>query len=261
MDPRPYLSDPHVLGVFLTGSRVAGTGDEASDWDIVVLTDGPVSDELRDQVAASSNPTHLDRAPGHFGDGDCWRAGGQDVDVMFWDYEWIYGSLEAVITRHQVSEGYSTAHWMTVATWTELGVSEAGAERVAALNELAATPLDDELAWRIIDHNYRLIRPVLFSYEAQIAKAAERGDIVSLNHRIAALLASWFDIVFAANKVLHPGEKRLLDRLAEVDHPAQSEEDIRALCGLDVSRVGPFIDSLEEWLDAQGLRRSTPVMR
>jgi hypothetical protein len=37
-----------------------------------------------------------------------------------------------------------------------------------------------------------------------------RGDAVSVNHRAAAFLASAFDVIFALNRVLHPGEKRLV---------------------------------------------------
>ncbi len=45
----------------------------------------------------------------------------------------------------------------------------------------------------------------------QIEKACQRKDLISLNHRVAALLASYFDVIFALNRVLHPGEKRLME--------------------------------------------------
>lgn len=45
------------------------------------------------------------------------------------------------------------------------------------------------------------------SYDRQIKKAQERGDIVSVNHRITAFLESYFDVIFALNRQTHPGEK------------------------------------------------------
>ena len=50
---------------------------------------------------------------------------------------------------------------------------------------------------------------MLPSFDMQIKKAENRGDLVSVNHRVAEFLASYFDIIFALNDMTHPGEKRM----------------------------------------------------
>lgn len=60
--------------------------------------------------------------------------------------------------------------------------------------------------------NHPLLRDTAFSYLHQLEAAVRRGDAVSVQHRSAALLSSYFDVLFAANRVPHPGEKRLVER-------------------------------------------------
>ena len=69
----------------------------------------------------------------------------------------------------------------------------------------------ESLRQNIISKNMEMLHGVIASYDAQIINAYQRGDFVSVNHRISAYLASYFDIIFALNKMYHPGEKRLVE--------------------------------------------------
>ena len=83
----------------------------------------------------------------------------------------------------------------------------------------------------IIAHNHPVLRTIMPSYLHQIESAVRRNDIVSINHRLAALLASYFDIVFACNRILHPGEKRIIATIKKECSlvPESLEEDVNAV--------------------------------
>ena len=72
----------------------------------------------------------------------------------------------------------------------------------------------EPLRRNIVELNYPYLRDHPYSFRHQLAQAIARHDAVSVNHRLAAWLASYVDIVFAVNRVLHPGEKRILEFLA-----------------------------------------------
>ena len=67
-----------------------------------------------------------------------------------------------------------------------------------------------ELRQNILDRGWQLLHSAMPAYELQIRKAVQRGDLVSINHRTAAFLETYFDILFALNRKTHPGEKRLM---------------------------------------------------
>lgn len=75
---------------------------------------------------------------------------------------------------------------------------------------------------------------------------------------MAALLASYFDIIFAVNRQLHPGEKRLVQNAVNTCAllPEQMEADITALLLLTDAeiadaprRVERLLDRLDQLLD------------
>ena len=52
---------------------------------------------------------------------------------------------------------------------------------------------------------------------------------MSVNHRVAALLMTAFEVTFAHHRVLHPGEKRQLRTLGTLPGMAAIDQHIRAV--------------------------------
>ena len=82
--------------------------------------------------------------------------------------------------------------------------------RLAAAKERFDVPYPEKLRSAILERGWDLLRKKLPAYELQINKAVKRGDLVSVNHRTAAFLETYFDVLFALNRQTHPGEKRMV---------------------------------------------------
>lgn len=254
-----YSRFAQVEAVALAGSRVTGLEpDPASDIDLCVFTTRLVPlperaalvDALGGAVVANLNHQF-------WGMTDEWvhAPSGLGVDVVFWDTAWVEDFLDRVIDRHQASLGYSTAHWFTIRHAVPLFDRSGWLARV---QQWSRTPYPEPLRRAIIQANRAVLREMISSYRAQIAKAARRSDLVSVNHRTAGLLASYFDVIFAANRVLHPGEKRLLEQAARLcsSLPPNMAEDVTGLLHAAASdgsaalaAVDRLVDRLEMWLD------------
>lgn len=251
-----YLDHRAVAAVYVGGSRASRMADEHSDTDIYVLTTGRVDLEWRRALIEARTPTRMSLAPGHFGDGDAWADADGVFDVMFWDLEETLNGLRRVLIDHVPSSGYTTAFWHTIRDWREIGRRGGHDKALDELAELAARPYPEGLAKAIIDNNRILLRGVMFSLEDQLITAARRGDTISINHRTAAIIASWTDIVFAANMTPHPGEKRLYDHLAGLPStPHDWRQDITQLLAADRESAPGIcrgmLDRLEAWLEQQ----------
>jgi predicted nucleotidyltransferase len=205
---------PQVQAVALAGSQTAGMFDSTSDIDLYVYTIAEIPFRQRAALVEKSKATRADLDLRFWDLGDEWfdAATGIEVDIIYWDTAWIETQLERVQGKHQASMGYTTCFWHTIRN------SQVLYDRTGwfqSLEEKAGQPYPAELRRTIIALNHPVLRRVIPSYTHQIEKAVQRADLVSVNHRVASLLASYFDVLFAINCLLNPGEKRLLTFAAE----------------------------------------------
>ena len=249
-----FAALPQVMAVAMAGSRATGDADDRSDIDLYVYAGEPIA--MADRAAiAMSFATRAEVGNDFWEPGDEWidAQTGRHVDVMYRTPIWIEEQLERVLVRHEASVGYSTCFWHNVLHSTPLF------DRSGWYHELqaaAARPYPQPLRRAIIARNHPILRQTLSSYLAQIERAVRRGDSVSIQHRVTALLASYFDVLFAINELPHPGEKRLLQFAATrcTKTPQDMEAQINALLET-AARPATFavigqIDALFDSLDA-----------
>lgn len=210
-----FSSRTEVDAIALGGSRTSAMADPESDYDIYVFLDGNVPLDVRDTLARRFGPAP-EIGNTWFGLGDEWTDAvtGTAIDVMYWQRDNFERDLRDVIERHQPSLGYSTSFWYTVRHAMPL-YDRTG--WFAGLQALASGPYPGPLREAIVGWNHPLLRTTHSSWRHQIELAIARDDPVSVNHRVAALLQSATDIIFALHRALHPGEKRLLAHIAALD--------------------------------------------
>ena len=237
-----------VEAVALAGSHISPFPDESSDIDLYVYVMEDIPLEERVGIAAGSPGAEIGNATWEPGDEWIDVATGSAVDVMYRHIRWIEEQLDRVLVRYEASVGYSTCFWYNVL------YSQALFDRqgwFAELQRRAGQPYPAELKQAVIAKNYRLLRDTQSSFLHQIELAVQRNDSVSANHRVAAFLASYFDVLFAVNEMPHPGEKRLLQHAAGLPQlPRGFERDVRAVvaavgCVDVVARVNNLVDGLE----------------
>lgn len=264
-----FAALPQVEAMALGGSRASGRADAASDVDLYVFTATEIPLEVRRGIVQRLGGAAVaDLGLDYFGDGDEWRDArtGVQLDLMYFGLELMKGQVERPLVHHQPSLGYSTAFACTVSRARIMHDSDG---TFAMLQAVTQGPYPEALREAVVRYNHPMLRGTISSYRAQLEKAAARQDIVSLNHRLAALLASYFDIIFAVNRALHPGEKRLVATVLETCQslPENFERDVtEALAAAgEGERLSPaltrLLDALDTWLVREGfdVTASRPV--
>ena len=268
-----FATHPEVLAVAMGGSRTRPhtSADAKSDLDLYVFTTRDIPLAARRHLVAQLGGLDTAQFDQPFwGLSDQWidPVVAVHVDVNYFDADWMQETVLRVVEGHEPSLGYTTCFWRTIAHAQVLADHTRWLEDLRAR---VAVPFSDQLRDRIIAHNHPVLRSIYTSYLAQAETAAIRSDWVSVNHRVAALLASYFDCLFAANRVLHPGEKRLVD-FAEVacEHrPPEMREHVNGVLRATspstepavaarvlVEAIERLLDGLDEALDRAGVHRT-----
>ena len=191
---------PGVRAVALSGSRTSAIKDSSSDWDLYIYSDSPIAkDERKRLYDALSLTSRISIS--FFEEGDEAEDGeGNVFDLMMRSTAWTEGEVDNVYRNHHAKIGYTTCILYNIAT-----------SRMLCDRDGWLSRLQDEIT----------------------ELAVMRDDIVSQNHRLSAIIASYFDALFAYNRVYHPGEKKLMRYAGLLCNrlPRGFDEDIPAMIG------------------------------
>jgi hypothetical protein len=163
--------------------------------------------------------------------------------------EWIEDQLDRCLVRQEAAIGYSTCFWYSI-LHSEVLFDPRGWYR--RLQDRARVPYPDGLRRAIHAKNWPILRRNQSSYRRQIQLALNRGDSVSVQHRVTALLASYFDVWFAIERKPHPGEKRLATNLPE-PWALLVRGVLEARPEMLLTQIDSLLDRLDLRLEEEGL--------
>ena len=219
---------PEIEAIALGGSRAGSHFDANSDYDVYLYCTAPVDTNIRHNILSKyCSYIEIDN---HF-----WEAedngtlkNGIDIDILYRDLNEFCQGLSYVVEQCNPYNSYTTCMWHNLLTCKILFDRNG---HLAAAKQRFDIPYPEALRTAILQRGWSLLREKLPAYELQINKAIKRGDLVSINHRTAAFLETYFDVLFALNRQTHPGEKRLMQHCLERCQilPEHFEENLNKL--------------------------------
>lgn len=201
-----------VEALALGGSRAGAHFDPASDYDVYLYCRGPIPEETRRAIL--SQYCSIMEIGNHFWEyeDNCRLNDGTDIDLLYRDLDVFTADVAEVVERFQPRNAYTTCMWHNLLTCKVVYDQDS---RLVQAKKRFSVPYPQQLRENILAHSWKLLHSAMPAYDAQLAKAVKRGDLVSVNHRTAGFLEAYFDFLFALNGTTHPGEKRLIQLCQE----------------------------------------------
>ena len=204
-----FINWSSVWAIAIGGSGVNKTSDNLSDIDVYIFVENNIPVSKRENIIKKYSSKY-EVGGEYFGSGDEFLVDklNQQLDVMYCNVKWFEDAVNNVWFKHYPSNGYTTAFLFTLNNFQIIYDKD---NWLKTLQDSIQSEYPEALKQNIIKRNLMLLKDKPFaSYYEQIEKAINRNDVVSINHRLSAFMASYFDIIFAVNELLHPGEKRLV---------------------------------------------------
>ncbi|AOR22785.2 nucleotidyltransferase domain-containing protein [Clostridium taeniosporum] len=202
-----FSKRPEVESIALGGSRATKLNDSNSDYDVYVYLNSNLSKEVRKNILDKyCNYIELNNTYWEPED-DCHLNDGTVIEIIYRSIEDFDNELKSVVLDGNAYNGYTTCMWFNIKQCVILYDRNNNFKK---LKDKYNIKYPEELRKNIIENNLKLLDGYIPSFSSQLEKALLRKDIFSVNHRITEFLASYFDIIFAINRLPHPGEKRLI---------------------------------------------------
>ena len=250
-----------VNGILLAGSHATKTNDKDSDYDIYIYTYKEIALKKRKEITDKFfRYMELDNTFWEREDDGVLLESNIEVEIIYRDLDWIDNSLKRTLLEFKADTGYTTCFWSnfinSIVLYDENG-------ELNTLQGKYRISYPKELKENIIKKNYPLLKEQMPAYYNQIEKALKRDDFISVNHRIAAFFASYFDIIFAINEISHPGEKKLLKIIRdnnlkipkEMYNNIESILKLTATSSLDILlEIDDLVNNLDGLLVSEGIK-------
>ena len=242
-----------VEAIALGGSRATGRNDEKSDYDVYVYITDAIDENVRRSILEKyCSYMEIGNSFWELED-DVTLKDGIDMDIIYRDIRDFENMVSSVVIDCTPWNGYTTCMWHNLIT-SEIVLDKKG--ELYALQKKYTIPYPKKLKENIISNNLKLLSGMLPSFDTQIKKAENRGDLVSVNHRVTEFLASYFDIIFALNEMTHPGEKRMQSICSKECEilPNKFDENLnRLFAGMFREHISPVINDMVEEIKKIGV--------
>ncbi len=214
-----------IDAIVLSGSKTSLINDEMSDYDIYIYSKEKVNIETRKNFIEKYS-SYYELGNDYFEHGDEFIIDDICFDFTYRDLSFAENEINYIWRECNSKIGYTTAFLYNIKNSKIIYDKDSKFQNIQ--NELNKE-YPDKLKENIIKKNLAVMKDKkCASFFEQLEKAIKRKDIVSVNHRVSAILTSYFDILLALNKELHPGEKKLIKYVYKLCKliPENFEDDI-----------------------------------